>query len=379
MKETLEFNSFFNEGEIEKINKDLDRFHKSRFLKRIYEHIISFNRIQQNLKIVSKRYYLIPLILKNYFNVIFLGKSAFRLVEIAVGYECNNKCEQCSCALTYDKSRKRLSPEKFKVIIDEAIEMGAMQFNITGGEPLLHLDETLELIKYIKNNNRYVHLCTNGLLLDRSKMIQLESLGLDSLEMGLDSASKEQHDKNRAKGSYDKIMEAIEIAHELKIPVILNTVITHAKIKSFDMIALVKLAKQKGARLQITPPCITGKWKNNPSILLDKSEREYLRWLLHYPNVRMDTYSSFSGIRCSAAREKLAITPYGDILPCSLIQIPYGNIKDRKLKEAQMDMMKNPFYQSVSKEGCLPSFNREFIDNYILKISADEENKNGNF
>ncbi|MBU2473101.1 SPASM domain-containing protein, partial [Patescibacteria group bacterium] len=81
---------------------------------------------------------------------------------------------------------------------------------------------------------------------------------------------------------------------------------------------------------------------------------------------RMDTYSSYFGVRCPAAREKIGIQPYGDVVSCPLIQIVYGNVKNEELKKIREKMLKNPYYHMVSREGCLPSFNKDFIDKYML-------------
>lgn len=324
--------------------------------------VISKNRFQQNFNTLRKHRFLLPRVFDAYIKKVFLKKDPIRLVEIAIGYECNARCEQCSCALSLDKKRKRLTLPEFKKLIDDSIKLGAFQFNLTGGEPLIYPHDTYELIKYIRKKGCYVHLCTNGILLDQKKLKKLKGLGLNSLEFGLDSAEKRIHDANRQKGAYKKVMEATMMAQKLGVTVIWDTIITHEKIKNEKMMALVKLAKKKGAILQITPPCMMGRWSKKKEILLDDKEKEYFKRLLTKPWARTDTYSSFLRIGCPAVKEKFAVNPYGDVLPCSLIQISYGNIRQESLEEIHKKMQADPFYHG--KGGvftCLPSFSRKFI------------------
>ncbi|MBU1102266.1 radical SAM protein, partial [Patescibacteria group bacterium] len=294
-----------------------------------------------------------------------LGKPSMRSLEIAVEYNCNSKCEQCSCRLAYDPSRPRLTVDEFKNAIDQAIALGAFQFNITGGEPLLQFEDVKEILKYIKSKKGYSHICSNGLIMTEEKLDALVKAGLNSIEMGLDSAVPAIHDGNRRENGFEKIMQVIEWAKEKKLTIILNTISTHEKIENGDLLALYKLAKQKGVYVQVTPPCVTGAWKNKTEILLDKDETDYFWWLMTFPRMRTDMYSSFTSVRCPAVREKIGIQPYGDVVSCPLVQIVYGNIKQESLKSIRDKMLQNPYYLRVST--CLPAFDREFIDKYLIE------------
>jgi len=366
---------YINEAEARRLDLEFEEFLKSKSSQKNAESKIGLNRFKQSLGVIFSNFFILFSVFKNYFELLFLKTKPLRSMEIALTYECNATCEQCSCRLNYQPNRERLSLAEFKKAIDEAIKLGAFQFNITGGEPLLCIDECLELIKYIRSKGKYVHLCTNALLMNQDLMQKLKDAGLNSIEMGLDSADEKKHNSNRKENSYQRIMETVKLAKKVDIKtIIFNTVITHEKIKSHDMFALMNLAKEKGVILQITPPCVTGAWKNRLDILLTSRERVYLRWLLSkYPHSRMDTYSSYFGIRCPAAREKIGIHPYGDVVSCPLIQIIYGNIKDKDLKTIREKMFKNPYYFMVSREGCLPSFNREFIKEYMLDKNKIEK------
>ena len=124
-----------------------------------------------------------------------------------------------------------------------------------------------------------------------------------------------------------------------------------------------------GVLLMITPPCVTGHWAGKMDVLLNNEEQWYIRWLLsEHPTSRIDNYNGLRGISCPAAREKMAINPYGDVLSCPLIQIGYGNITDDRLINIQKKMLEDPFYLKRFSDGCLPSNNLDFIKKRLVNF-----------
>jgi MoaA/NifB/PqqE/SkfB family radical SAM enzyme len=307
--------------------------------------------------------------MKIWFLKTFTSRPLMRALELSITYRCNCTCDQCSCRLTLDPSRKELSQDEYIDIINQALSLGVFQFNLTGGEPLLDTDFVFKLISYIKSNNRLVHLCSNGVLL-LDVIDELAAAGLDSLEMGLDSADPVEHDSNRHENSFEFVRSCTREARARGISVLLNTIITTPKIENLDMFALWKLAKKWDATMQITPPCLTGSWKGKTEILLNQEERLFHQWYLGLTNVRSDIFSGIRQISCSAGREKLAITPYGDVIPCSLIQFPYGNVRETSIVEIWDRIRSESWFKKehACALGCPTSFDDEFIRSHSLDI-----------
>lgn len=336
---------------------------------RLYEKILSFriflNRFLQGFKFLSLKPILIYPVAKNYFDLVVRGKKVLRLVEIIIGYGCQCKCEQCSAAVPVEPAKQRLQLNELNKMVGSCIKLGVFQFNITGGEPLLY-SEVYRIIEYIKIKKGFVNLVTNGILLNREEIIKLKKIGLDSLEMGIDSPDGFVHDKNRGQsGSFNKIMQSIDSAKKSRLAVILNTIITPQKIKNGDMHRLIELAKRKKVILQITLPCLVGKWSGREDLLLSWREKRYFRRLLRFRNVRIDSYSSYFKAGCVAGSQKIAITPYGDITPCSLIPVSFGNIRFDSLENIWKKMLKVEYFNKINP-GCLPSLDKEFIKNYLM-------------
>lgn len=327
---------------------------------------MELNRVRQGLAIVLKKSFVLPKALRNYMQSM-LGKYPLRSLEVAVGYECNFSCDQCSCALNRDPKRKRLSIEQFKNSIDQAADMGAFQFNLNGGEPMLYFAEVRELCQYIRDKGCYVHMATNGFYFTLDRMKIMKDAGLCSFEMGLDSPIEAVHDTNRGKGSFKRIMENTEAAHKLGLTVAYNTVGNKEKIWNGDLSELVQLAKKMNVLLMITPPCVTGHWAGKMEVLLNDEEQWYIRWILStFPMTRIDNYNGLRKISCPAAREKMALNPYGDVVSCPLIQIVYGNVLSENLKDIQAKMLTDAYYLKGLSDGCLPSHDHDFIRDRLV-------------
>jgi MoaA/NifB/PqqE/SkfB family radical SAM enzyme len=78
---------------------------------------------------------------------------------------CNALCPQCSMRTTESFRRSTLGLDTAKRIIDRAASNGVTALSLTGGEPLLFLEQVAELIRYARNAGiTYTRTGTNGFL-----------------------------------------------------------------------------------------------------------------------------------------------------------------------------------------------------------------------
>lgn len=324
------------------------------------------NRVVQSARIVLSHPDIWGKVASGFVNAARGRKRLLRSLEIAVTYRCNAHCEQCSCRRDHDPVREKtelLTLAELQRVIDEAVDMGAFQFCINGGEPMLEEERVFSLLDYIKSRHKgYVHLCTNGTLLDDDKVDRLAKHGLDSVEMGFDSAFEDVHDANRVRGGYRKVFDNITRFRKRGVGVVLNTILTNQKVRSDDMLLTMDLAKKHGCMLQVTPCCLTGALRDRMDMMLTEQARFYFYWFLaQSANNRSDLYSSLTRIKCPAGREKLGLQPYGDVVSCPLIQIRYGNVREKGLAAIQQEMLKDPYYGLDGSHGCLPAMSETFI------------------
>lgn len=78
---------------------------------------------------------------------------------------CNYSCKHCFAKFG---STSILGFEKWKSIIDNCIEnSNVSEFNIAGGEPMLH-PQLMDIVKYIVSKGKRCSLITNGILMNES-------------------------------------------------------------------------------------------------------------------------------------------------------------------------------------------------------------------
>ena len=134
-------------------------------------------------------------------------------------FRCNLACEGCGkIQFPEETLKKRVSLEQ---ALSAANECGAPIVSIAGGEPLIH-PEMPQIVEGLIKQGRYIYLCTNALLLERSlkKFTPNKHLSFSVHMDGL----KEEHDKSVSRdGTYDIAMRGIRKAVEMGFRVTTNT------------------------------------------------------------------------------------------------------------------------------------------------------------
>jgi len=133
--------------------------------------------------------------------------------KLELTYHCNLRCGFC-----YTDSPRRtlartaeMSDEQWRRVVGQAIELGLIEAVITGGEPLLRRELTLETVERLTAAGMMVTLNTNGWFLDAEAADRLAEAGA-RVHVSLDGASAELHDASRGvPGSWRRALEAIDL------------------------------------------------------------------------------------------------------------------------------------------------------------------------
>jgi len=311
-------------------------------------------------------------LMNNYLQMICLRRARLKTLGISLGYDCQCSCIHCSAGKLINKARIRLSLGELIRIIDEAIRLGAIHFNITGGEPLLYA-ECFDLLAYISEHKKAIlSLATNGILLDLNTANRLKKIGLDVVQISLDSDDEEIHDRKRGfNGSYRKALEGIKNAKKSGLIVFISTVFTNENLLNGEINRLVSMAEESRVILHLNSACSVGRWEEK-CFYLNNAAKEKLTSLLRMPYVRINTEAAYFSAGCKAGSEKIYITAYGDVLPCQFVQISFGNIKENSLEQIWKEMKKIPYLNGSYKE-CLTSQNKEFVSKYLEPLGKTEQ------
>lgn len=270
-------------------------------------------------------------------------------------YECNMRCKHCFTS-SGNKKNAELSLNEKKKIINQMVDMGSYRISLAGGEPLTSKD-FFTFVEYARNKEIDVSFTTNGTLITKDVIDQLNNLQIRTVTVSLDGANEEDNDIIRGKGSFNKVLKNLGLLSEFyEGSVALRmTMMKHNIGKADDFI---RLAEKYGCKkVKFNAMRLTGRAEDNLEFLLSPSEyvdfvhRMELRNNLGVHNkVKMvlplnpfqkDTYDYIEelGFGCVAGKDCMSISPEGFVRPCSQLDFSYsdGNCKTSSL----MDIWEN--------------------------------------
>lgn len=152
--------------------------------------------------------------------------------QVVIQYtdRCNAACAQCGMRRTSTFERSSMEMEQARKLIDAVAERGVQSISFTGGEPLLHLDEIVELMEHAGHVGiPFVRTGTNGFIFrghdtlgweDRIKRMaeRFAATPLNTFWISVDSADAAVHEHNRGfSGIVAGMEKALPIFHEAGI------------------------------------------------------------------------------------------------------------------------------------------------------------------
>ncbi|MGA2853979.1 MAG: radical SAM protein, partial [Verrucomicrobiota bacterium] len=133
-------------------------------------------------------------------------------LQFAITNICNADCGFCGFARSkFDpKSRRSVTLDEAKRVIDIAVKNHIGYLLFVGGEPMVHRD-LRAMTRYAAEHGIRPMICTNGGLWTAENMRGLASDGLSSVIMSIDAHDISRHEKNRG---LPKVCQKIKKANE---------------------------------------------------------------------------------------------------------------------------------------------------------------------
>lgn len=163
-------------------------------------------------------------------------------LRISVTDRCNLRCCYCMPEGVQDVGMKNiLTFEEIWEIVRTGVSLGITHIRITGGEPLVRKD-CVDLIRGIREISgvETITMTTNGVLLGNYGK-QLKEVGVDGVNISLDTLNPEEFYKITGKRELQEVLAGIRAAKTAGLPVKLNAV----NRKELDPIPLVRYAQEE--------------------------------------------------------------------------------------------------------------------------------------
>jgi len=290
-----------------------------------------------------------------------LMKSPMR-IDLALTYRCNNNCSHCYAG--GPRETKELTTAQWKQIIKKAEAFEVPNLAFTGGESLLR-EDLEELIAYAGSLDIVTGLITNGRLLTKDRVSSLKNVGLDYVQITIESPDPAIHDKMCGANSFNDTVEGIKNSVK-ELYTTTNTTITRQNyqtikdlvpflhdlgVTKFGLNAIIRAGKGTNAE-GLTPEEL----KEMLPDVINKANELGMEFIWYTPTKyhQLNPIEMGLGIKgCSAARLTLAVEPDGSVLPCQSYFKPLGNALTDDFKDMWgSDLAKHLRDHSFAPERC---------------------------
>lgn len=269
------------------------------------------------------------------------------MVQWEVTPNCNHNCIHC-----YNHWRTK-DPVHIRTdhgatinedVVKEIISNKVFSVNITGGEPLMVIEQIAPFLKRLSENNVQVAMNSNLTLLTQEKAQLLKKCGVKSILVSVPSGNAETCDKiTEKKDSLSRIIHGISLAEKSGIRIFTNMVVSRANKDQIEETA--KLIASLGLdHFAITRASDPSENKDFTSEILNGEEFCQMQRTLEEVGVKFGLRTNslevnppcaYGGVKpkqgykfCNAGKTTCTIGFDGMIKPCNRMDMSYGYISD---------------------------------------------------
>ncbi len=263
-------------------------------------------------------------------------------------HRCPLHCVYCSNPLELNTRANELPTEVWAKVFQQAADLGVLQADLTGGEPLTRPD-ILDLVQSARKAGLYVNLITSGMPLDEPRLAKLVEAGLDHIQLSFQGAREETANEISGTKAHAQKLRVLDWFSRHRVAVTLNFVIHRRNIDQIE--EMLKIAESSSAiRVEFANVQYYG-WAfanrehllptrpqldHSLEVLKDAAER--LRGKIRIESVVPDYYAKYPK-PCMGGwgRKLMLITPTGEALPCHAAQVipnlHFDNVQQHTLRK----------------------------------------------
>ena len=260
-------------------------------------------------------------------------------LEIEFSLRCNLHCQYC---YTPDERNfdNELTTEEARGVILQAKALGAKKIIILGGEPMVY-PHIMEMLTFIRAEGFVVEMFTNGFQVNLDIAHQLFKLGVFVV---LKMNSRLEHIQDALsgkKGAYKNIQEAFKNLKqagfaEKNSNLAVSTIICQQNID--DIPEMWEWLRQQNITPYFEMITPQGRARTNEWLYVDLYRlKEVFYKLAEIDRVKYNHHwqpqPPLAGIKCLRHQFSCMVNAQGYVFPCVGINIPVGNIRERKLSD----------------------------------------------
>jgi len=274
--------------------------------------------------------------------------SAPLMIQWEVTPDCNHNCVHCfNHWRTKEGVEVKYSGYEHtngEAITQEIISNGVFAVNITGGEPLLVIEQIAPFLEKLSNNNVQVTMNSNLTLLTRKRAQLLKKCGVESILVSIPSGNANTCDIiTGEKDSLGRIVRGISFAKEAGIRIFTNMVVSRVNKEQIKETARL-IASLNLKHFAVTKASDPSENKDFTSEMLGVEEFHQMQktledmgeeFGLRTNSLEANPACAYGGKMpkqgykfCSAGKTTCTIGFDGVVKPCNRVNMPYGHISD---------------------------------------------------
>ncbi len=277
--------------------------------------------------------------------------NTFHGIALEITKACNLRCKHCYLAAG-ELGENELSLDEIKSLLRVLKNNGGISVAIGGGEPLLR-DDCLEIIEYALSLELLVSLGTNGTLITLEMAKKLSKLPI-KIQISLDGATKEIHERIRGKGTYDATLQGINYLVNEGMAKDLIISFTPMKVNVYEVEQMIEFALKRSIPvIQFPPLSASGRAQNKWDELVLSDDEKFWFWSIISKKSqelqgKMDLLADCFSIninnigtqhKCTIGSQ-FRIDPEGNVYPCQCFHVgteySLGNLKEKSLQDMIM-------------------------------------------
>lgn len=288
---------------------------------------------------------------------------------------CNLACKMCYVRKTPEQAVQEggiISGAEWMKIVDQCIDIGVLNFTLTGGECTLHQD-FFDIYDHIYDHTQFITLMTNAALITEKHIELFKRRTPYMIVITVYGGSRETYASLCGNAdAYDKVMHALQLLRENMIPFRIQMTVTKENME--DIPAVMKLADDLQVSFAQMDSLTSFGNATAETVMNEHADHDRTVELLRSfrpvkTPVREATITAEEiiarhriqgkpprhGIRCNAGRNTLVINWRGFMQPCTVLNAYQVNVRGNDLRKCWTDMVKWADEQVVVPEcyGCL--------------------------
>lgn len=263
---------------------------------------------------------------------------------------CNLHCDGCWAANYTDKKQQSLTFEEMDSVITQGKKMGTYIYLFTGGEPLVRKHDVIKLCE--KHQDCVFSAFTNGTLVDEAFADDLARVKNFMPAFSIEG-DRQATDSRRGEGTYDRVVRAMELLRERKLPFGTSLCYTSQNYDSITSDEFINFLVDMGVIFSWIFTYMPVGVGAPVELIATADQREGMYhkvrddWRNNVPIFFADFWNDgeYSGGCIAGGRRYLHINAGGDAEPCAFIHYSDSNIREKSLLECYQ----SPFFSSYRR------------------------------